>query len=102
VPRVVWRSRAVRHLEELHRYLESRNPSAADRYLQQIYDSCSRLADFPEQAQRYSDRYRALVVRNYLVFYSYSEERDVVIIAAVIDGRRDISKLLRSISKRAE
>ncbi|WP_157018570.1 type II toxin-antitoxin system RelE/ParE family toxin [Mesorhizobium xinjiangense] len=99
VAKVVWRSRAVRHLQEIHDYLQQRNPVAADNYVVGLSDACLDLGTFPEKARSYSKEYRALVFRNHLVFYRHDRDRDIVIISAILDGRRDIKELLQLLSK---
>jgi plasmid stabilization system protein ParE len=76
VAEVVWRARAVRHLSELYQYLHERSLSAAAAYASGLYEACLALAEFPEKAPRYNERYRALKFRNHLIFYSYGSARD--------------------------
>lgn len=52
------------------------------------------LADFPLSGRQYDSRYRAIVVRNHLVFYRYEVADDRIVIVAVLDGRRDIPHVL--------
>lgn len=72
---IIWRSRAVRHLNAISEYLRQRNPSAAKKYIAGLHDSCLLLKDFPETGRRYDDRYRVLVFRNHLIFYRYDPRR---------------------------
>lgn len=64
-------------------------------YMSGLRAACLELTEFPERGRRYNDRYRVIVFRNHLVFYSFDTRRERVIIAAVFDGRRDVSVLLR-------
>lgn len=97
---VVWRQRAVRHLGEIFSYLSQQNPSAAKNYVAELKRACERLGEFPEKAPRYDERYRALVFRNHLVFYRFDREEDEVVIIGVIDGRRDVTAILRKLKDR--
>lgn len=92
--KVVWLDQAKDDIQALLDYLHPRNPSAARSYIDDLEVACRRLAEFPLMGWRYNERYRALAVRNHLVFYSHDPKRDVVQIVAVIDGRRDLAHLL--------
>lgn len=92
--RVVWLDQAKDELRAILDYLHPLDPSAAITYVHDVEDACAKLADFPLQGRQYNNLYRALVIRNHLIFYRYDEIRDTVVIAAVIDGRRDLQNLL--------
>lgn len=70
------------------------NPHAAARYVDSLRESCGKLADFPEAGPAYDDRYRRLVFRNHLIFYTYDNVGGTVAIVAVIDARRDVDRIL--------
>jgi plasmid stabilization system protein ParE len=70
------------------------NPPAAARYVDALRESCGKLADFPEAGPAYDERYRRLVFRNHLIFYTFDNERHRVAIVAVIDARRDVDRIL--------
>ncbi|MGE0502824.1 MAG: type II toxin-antitoxin system RelE/ParE family toxin [Rhizobiaceae bacterium] len=91
---VVWLDAAEEDLQDTYRYISAENPLAAVRYLEDIVLATMRLADFPETARRYNSRYRVLSVRNHLVFYSFDPPGKEVLIAAVVDGRRDVAALM--------
>jgi plasmid stabilization system protein ParE len=91
---VVWLDQAKDDLRELLDYLAERNPAAATKYVAGIADACGRLSDFPLSGLQYNERYRRIVFRNHLVFYRLDEQNRQVLIATVLDGRRDIEKLL--------
>lgn len=91
---VVWLETAENDLQATYDYLSTGNPGAAERYVESIVAAARRLAEFPESARRYNSRYRVLVVRNHLVFYHLDPEAGQVLIAAVVDGRRDIGALM--------
>ena len=69
-------------------------PSAALDYLLELGAPCNKLADFPMQGRQFNDQYRVVVFRNHIAFYRHDEVRGTVVIAKIIDGRRDILNLL--------
>ena len=93
---VVFRKRASADLTNLFDYLNALNPSAAQSYVADVRSACLGLGEFPEKAPRYDDRYRMLVVRNHVVFYRHETDRRRVVIARIIDGRRNIEAILRT------
>lgn len=97
VAELIWRARAENHFQSIFDYISSENADAAASYVEAIVEACERLRSFPMSGRTYNKRYRVLVVRNHLVFYRHAMQSANVIIVAVIDGRRDISVLLRDI-----
>jgi plasmid stabilization system protein ParE len=95
-PEVVFRKRASADLANLFDYLNALNPSAAQSYVADVRSACLALSDFPEKARRYDDRYRMLVVRNHIVFYRYEAGRQRIVVARIIDGRRNMEAILRT------
>lgn len=95
---VVIRQRAVADLDAIFDYLNARNPSAARSYLETLRLACLSLADFPNKAPLYDDRFRALIVRNHAVFYTHDPISDRVFVVRILDMRRDVAALLRSTS----
>lgn len=91
---IVWRKRAIRHVNAIAEYLHERNPGAAAKYVAGLYEASLVLRDFPEKGRAYDGRYRVLVFRNHIVFYYFEGARDRIVISAVIDGRRDVSSIL--------
>lgn len=94
---VVWRTRAARQLGEIFQYIRERSPSAAERYATGLKLACQSLGEFPEKAQRYDSRYRALVFRNHFIFYRFERDSDKVFITAIIDARRDVSAIMQNL-----
>jgi plasmid stabilization system protein ParE len=92
--RLVWREEAESHLQAIFDYISSRNPRAAEAYLEDIVGACDRLRSFPASGRKYDDRYRVLIVRNHLVFYQQDADAASVSIVAIIDGRRDVMAAL--------
>ncbi len=93
---VVWLDQAKDDILGLFDYLYSENPAAAIRYIDELEGACEGLSTFPLQGWIYDDRYRSIVVRNHLIFYRYEADQNKVVIVAVIDGRRDLSRTLQN------
>lgn len=97
---LIWRKRAENHLQSIYDYISADNADAAEAYVEAIVAACDRLRSFPLSGRAFDKRHRVLVVRNHLVLYRHERQSATVIIAAVIDGRRDVAVLLRGLSER--
>ena len=73
---------------------------AALAFLDRLEQKIDRLADFPESGSfpRYgalrARGYRVLIAEKHLVFYKVDKERRMVMVYAMIDGRRDYLNLM--------
>jgi len=94
---VVWLDQAKDDVKEFLAYLYPKNPSAALSYIDDLESVCAGLADFPQQGYQYNELYRAIVVRNHLIFYRYDETLNEVVIVSLIDGRRDLPSVLKDL-----
>ena len=65
---VVWLDQAKDDIRELIDYLYPENPAAALGYIDDLESACEGLAEFPLRGWQYNERYRAIVVRNHLIF----------------------------------
>jgi Plasmid stabilization system protein len=69
-------------------------------YLDKIETAINRLQEFPESGSipRYSilkkQGYRVVIIERHLVFYKINEEDKLVIIYAILDGRREYRNLI--------
>lgn len=69
-------------------------------YLDKIEKAINRLEEFPYSGSmpRYSilrrQGYRVLIVERHLVFYKVDDQKEVVTIYAVMDGRREYKNLI--------
>lgn len=69
-------------------------------YFNKIESVINRLREFPEMGRRprYSilkkQGYRVIIVENHLVFYKINKAERVVIIYAIVDGRREYRNLI--------
>jgi toxin ParE1/3/4 len=77
-------------LSEIWEYIAADDVAAADRMLEEIYESVRSLVAFPEQGHRRHDLtsrpLRFQLVRDYLIAYAPDEEPLLVI--AILHGRR--------------
>ena len=84
----------------LYRAEVAGNAEAALEFLDRLKQKIDRLADFPESGSfpRYgalrARGYRVLIAEKHLVFYKVDKERKMVIVYAIIDGRRDYLNLI--------
>ncbi|SKA07030.1 type II toxin-antitoxin system RelE/ParE family toxin [Selenihalanaerobacter shriftii] len=91
---------AKKDLEEIIKYIQTDNPSAALDFLNQIDETISKLKEFPYMGKTPKDEhlkflnYRMLVIENYLVFYTVKEEVTEVEIKRIIHGKRKYNFLI--------
>ncbi|MFV0467160.1 MAG: type II toxin-antitoxin system RelE/ParE family toxin [Lachnospiraceae bacterium] len=94
--------KAEEQLREITFYIadDSGNVDIALEYLGKIESAINRLQDFPESGSipRYSiikrQGYRVVIVERHLVFYKIIEEDKLVLIFAIVDGRREYRNLI--------
>ena len=91
---------AYTDLEEIWEYIAADNLDAADRVLEEIYQTVRSLVDFPHQGHARPDfttkplRFKS--VRDYVI--AYVADEDPLIVIAVLHGRRSprvIAAILR-------
>jgi len=69
-------------------------------YLDKIENAINRLKEFPMSGSepRYSilrkQGYKVLIVERHLIFYKVNESKKIVIIYAIVDGRREYRNLI--------
>lgn len=79
---------------------DSGSIDTALKYLEKIEESINRLKEFPNSGSipRYSilkkQGYRVVIVEKHLIFYKISEENKIVIVYAIVDGRREYQNLI--------
>ncbi len=94
--------KAEEQLREIVFYIadDSGNIDVALGYLDKIETAINRLQEFPESGSmpRYSilkkQGYRVVIVERHLVFYKINEADMLVIIYAIVDGRREYLNLI--------
>ncbi len=91
---------AYADLDEIWEYVAADNQAAADRLLEEIYESIRRLAAFPRQGHYRSDLtsrpLRFHPVRDFLI--AYAPDQNPIVVIAVLHGRRSprlIAAMLR-------
>ena len=78
----IWSPLALEHVEDIARYIAEDNPDAAVQWVDDLFSTVGRLADFPKSGGMVpevgSPRIRELIFGTYRVIYSvaYSGERD--------------------------
>ena len=100
--RIVLTAKADEQLRDivLYRAEVAGNAEAALEFLDRLKQKIDRLADFPESGSfpRYgalrARGYRVLIAEKHLMFYKVDKERKMVIVYAIVDGRRDYLNLI--------
>ena len=79
---------------------ESGDIDVALKYLDKLQEAINQLEEFPNSGSipRYSilkkQGYRVLIVGNHLVFYKVDEKNKLIVIYAIVDGRREYRNLI--------
>ena len=88
--RVVWSPRALADVEAIAAYIASDSPSYASAVVRRIITSTRTLSDFPMSGRKVpefdAENIRELIAYSYRIIYAV--QRDEVIVAAVIHGKR--------------
>lgn len=95
---------AQRDMEEIVLYISDvlKAPKAAVELLDELERGILRLREYPyscrvyEPVKRLETEYRALVVKNYLVFYTVLEDTKTVEIRRVVYGKMNLPQLLKN------
>lgn len=88
---VVYARSARSDLREIARYFSKINPAYGGRIIDAIREQCRQLGVFPRMGrprEELAPDLRSFPVRPYLIFYR--ETANGIVVARVIDGRRDI------------
>ena len=100
----LWSDKARDQLNEIIRYIaaDSGSEEIALKYSSAIDRAIANLSDHPNIGgqPRYSNLrrqgYRVLIVERNLIFYWINESEKVVMIRAIVDGRREYRNLIRT------
>jgi toxin ParE1/3/4 len=95
--KIAWSRLARNDLQEIADFIAIDSPNTATTYIELIEARCSRLADFPAPGRKYNSRYRTLVCSNHIMLYRHDKSANEIQIAAVVDGRRDYSRLFNEL-----
>ena len=91
--RYTWKAR--QDLIDIWRHIAAESPAIADQCLDRIEARCTQLAAFPELGPERSDiaaDARMLVIERWIALYRLVEQG--VQIVRIIDGARDVSRLI--------
>lgn len=99
---IIRTDKAEEQLRELIFYIadDSGSIDIALNYLDKIEKAIKNLEDFPLSGSipRYSilrkQGFRVLIVERHLVFYKVNEDKEGVVIYAIVDGRREYRNLI--------
>lgn len=90
--RIVWSPLALERVEDIAQYIAEDKPSAAVEWVDGIFDTVKRLADFPESGRVVPEvggrRIREVVFGAYRIIYSVRDQIDILTV-------RRSSQLLR-------
>ncbi len=94
--------KAEEQLREIIFYIadDSSDVDIALSYLNKLETAINRLQEFPESGSipRYSilkrQGYRVVIVEKHLIFYKINQEDKIVVIYAIVDGRREYYNLI--------
>lgn len=100
--KIIRTDKADEQLREIIFYIaeDSGNVDIALNYLDKIEKTINSLEDFPMSGSvpRYSilkkQGYRVLIVERHLVFYKVDDDKRIVTIYAIVDGRREYRNLI--------
>lgn len=100
--KIVRTDKADEQLREMIFYIaeDSGSVDTAWNYLDKIETAINHLENFPMSGSvpRYSilrkQGYRALIAERYLIFYKVDDDKRLVIIYAIVDGRREYKNLI--------
>ncbi len=94
--------KAEQQLRDIIFYIadDSKSVDIALNYLDKIEHAITQLEDFPnlgsipKYATLRKQGYKVLIVERHLVFYKVNEDKKVVVIYAIVDGRREYKNLI--------
>jgi addiction module RelE/StbE family toxin len=80
--KVEWSPLALDRVSDIARYIAKDNPDAAERWVNELFDSVDRLADFPESGRIIPEvgvrRIRELIFGAYRVIYSVRDKIEIL------------------------
>lgn len=80
--KVEWSPLALDRVSDIARYIAEDNPGAAERWVNELFDSVARLADFPESGRVVPEvgvrRIREVIFGAYRVIYSVKDKIEIL------------------------
>jgi len=86
--------KAIEDLSDLWSYIALDNPNAADKFVDQLYESCKNLAVMPQMGRVRNELLpdlRSLTYKGYIIFYRVNDSRFEII--RVLNGCMDIDSM---------
>ena len=97
---IAWAGPALEDLRQLYQFIARDSRQYAGMMVRRIRTAVSRLNDFPQRGRVVPELpegpYREILVGPYRVVYRHLEDRDLVLVLAVIHGSRLLPPLLES------
>lgn len=94
--KVEWSPLALDRVSEIARYIAKDNPDAAERWVNELFDSVERLVDFPESGRVVPEvgvrRIRELIFGAYRVIYGVKDKVEILTVRRG-SQRLDVSKI---------
>jgi len=98
VATIAWAGPALEDLRQIHQFIARDSTQYAGIMVRRIRTAVSRLGNFPQSGRvvpEFPDGpYREILVGQYRVVYRHLEDRDVVLVLAVIHGSRLLPPLI--------
>lgn len=80
--KVEWSPLALDRATDIARYIAKDNPGAAERWVDELFDSVGRLAEFPESGRVVPEvgvrRIREVIFGSYRVIYSFKDKVEIL------------------------
>ena len=94
--KVEWSPLALDRVSDIARYIAEDNPGAAERWVNELFDSVARLADFPESGRVVPEvgvrRIREVIFGAYRVIYSVKDKVEILTVRRG-SQRLDVSEI---------
>ena len=94
--KVEWSPLALDRVSVIARYIAEDNPGAAERWVNELFDSVARLADFPESGRVVPEvgvrRIREVICGAYRVIYSVKDKVEILTVRRG-SQRLDVSEI---------
>ena len=95
---IAWAGPALEDLRQIHQFIARDSTQYAGIMARRIRTAVSRLGNFPQSGRVVPELpdgpYREILVGQYRVVYRHLEDRDVVLVLAVIHGSRLLPPLI--------
>lgn len=96
---------AIKDLDEILNYISNvlLNPISAKSFFDNIDEKISKICDFPESCPILENDYivkkdiRKTIVDNYIIYYSFEENKHTVFILRIVYGKRNLEEIIKSI-----